>query len=256
MDQSEHEIKTNMKTNDIHMNALAEFYIWTIPAWSLESMSSIEYSALLHRTVSQGINWATDGETLLLLCERLIAAGSENSIQNAASLFKELEKENNLGIDHLDILKEILRGMQKWSLIDEVEKFQVRRQNYVSLQEKIISKLDEYDVRRLIEICGRQHLAADREGDINDAGTLFKELENENRSGAHCLRIFKKILKETGEEDLLKEVETFERKKKKEDLADRQRVESEMRRGESGLLPSKIDNRVSNTISSHNIWNE
>ena len=201
-------------------------------------MSLIEYSALLHRKVNQGINWLNDGETLLLICEGrgLIAEGSENNIYDASSLFKELEKQNNLGIDHLDVLKALLRVMQKWTLIDEVEKFQVRRENYVSLLEKIILKLREHDLRRLIEICG-QHLAADREGHISDVSALFKELESKNRLGADCLRILKKILKETGEEDLLKEVEDFERKIKDEDIADRQRTEAEERReGKSGHL--------------------
>ncbi len=197
-------------------------------------MSSIEYRALRCK-VSHGINWSNESETLLSLCEGLIAADSVNNIENAASLVAELERQNNLGIDHLDVLKALLRGIHKWTLIDEIEKFQVRRETYVNLLEKIVLKLSEYDVRRLIEVCG-QHLAADREGHINDVHTLFKELESKNRLGADCLRILKKILKETGEEDLLKEVEDFEMKKRDEEIADRQRMESEMKReGESGL---------------------
>ncbi len=197
-------------------------------------MSSIEYRALRCK-VSQGINWPNENETLLSLCEGLIAADSENNIQNAASLFKELEKQNNLGIDDLDLLKALLRAIEKWALIDEVEKFEDKRKNYVSLREKIIVKLSECDVRRLIEICG-QHLAAEREGHINDVRALFEDLERKNRIGADRLRILKKILKETGEEDLLKEVEDFEREKKNDEIADRQRMESEIRRkGESDL---------------------
>ncbi len=200
-------------------------------------MSFIEYRALLFRKVSQGINWLNDGETLLSLCEGLIATESENNIQNASSLFKELEKQNNLGIDDLDVLKDLLRGIEKWTLIDNVEKFEEKRKNYVSLRGNITVKLSEYDVRRLIETCGQHlgHLAADRKGHINDVHALFKELESKNRLGANRLGILKKILKETGEEDLLKEVESFERKMKDEEIADRERMESEMRReGESG----------------------
>ena len=193
-------------------------------------MSSIEYRILLHR-VSQCISWLNEGETLLSvsLGEGLIAAGSENNIQDVDSLFKELERQNNLGIDELDVLKELLRGIRKWTLIDEVENFQVRRENYVSLIEKIVLKLGEYDVGRLMEIC-RQHLALDMEGRINDVRTLFKELESKNRLGANCLKILKKILKGTEEEELLKEVEDFERKRKDQETTDRQRMESAERR--------------------------
>lgn len=198
-------------------------------------MSSIEYRGLLCK-VGKGIDWLNDAETLLSLCEGLIATSSENNIQNVASLFKELEKQDNLGIDHLDVLKAILRHIEKWSLIDEVEKFQARRENYVSLIEKIVLKLGEYDVRRLVEICG-QHLALDTEGHINDVRTLFNELESKNRLGADCLRTLKKILKETEEEDLLKDVEDFERKRKDEETTDRQKMESDRKRdGESILI--------------------
>ena len=197
-------------------------------------MSSIEYRILLHR-VSHCISWLNEGETLLSvsLGDGLIAAGSENNIQDVNSLFKELERQNNIGIDHLDVLKALLKGIRKWPLIDEVENFQVRRESYVLLLEKIVLKLGEYDVGRLIEIC-EQHLALDTEGRINDVRTLFKELESKNRLGADCLRILKKILKETEEEDLLKELEDFERKRKDEETTDRQRMESaERREGES-----------------------
>ena len=210
-------------------------------------MSSIEYRILLHK-VSQCISWLDDGETLLTvsLCEGLIAADSVDNIGNAATFFAELERQNNLGIDHLSVLKELFRGIQRWTLIDEVEKFEVKRKNYNILLEKVILKLSEYDVRRLIEICG-QHLATDREGHINDVRALLKELESTNRLGANYLDLLKGILTETQEEDLLKDVEEFERKRKDEDIADRQRMEAEMRRegkfGMAILKPPTIDHR-------------
>ncbi|XP_078359454.1 uncharacterized protein LOC144643930 isoform X2 [Oculina patagonica] len=193
-------------------------------------MSSIEYRILLHK-ISHCISWLDGGETLLSvsLFEGLIAADSVNNIENAASLFAEMEKQNNLGIDHLSVLKELFRGVQKWTLIDEIEKFEVKRKNYNRLLKKVIHKLGEYDLSNLIEICGR-HLAADRKDDINNVCALLKELENTKRLGANYLDVLKEILTEKREEHLLKEVEDFERKRKDEDIADRQRMESETRR--------------------------
>lgn len=196
-------------------------------------MSAIEYRAL-RCEVSQGIDWQIEGETLLSLCEGLIAEANQNNIENAASLLKELEKQNNLGIDHLEVLKELLRGIKKWALIDTVEKFKIKRENYNSLLEKVIRKLDELnDVKRLKAVCG-PHLAEDRVCRIDSVRALFKELEIKNRLGAGCLGILKKILTETGEDDLLNEVEDFEKERKDEDTRDRQRMEADKRnQGES-----------------------
>ena len=52
-------------------------------------MSKIEYRTL-HSKVSQGIDWQTEGETLLSLCGDLIAEGSENNIGNVAALLKDV----------------------------------------------------------------------------------------------------------------------------------------------------------------------
>ena len=194
-------------------------------------MSIIEYRGLLLK-VSQGIDWPTEGETILSLCKGLIAAGSENTVQNVVSLFAELERENNLGIDHLDLLKAILKEMDKWLLFDKIEKFEEKREAYTNLLEKFIVTLCEFDLQRLIKICFPQRL----EGNINDVRTLFQELERQNRLTPDCVGVLKRILKEVRREDLLKDVDDFEKKRKDEENADRQRVETEItRQGESCL---------------------
>ena len=198
-------------------------------------MSKIEYRTL-HCKVSQGIDWQTEGETLLSLCGDLIAEGSENNI---AALLKELEIQSNLGIDHLEHLKELLRRVKKWALVDEIESFETKRKNYHCMLEKVIHKLDELnDLERLINFC-TPHLAEDREGEIESIRVLFEKLESKNRLGPACLGILKKILKETGEDELLWEVDEFEKKRKDEDIRDRQRMEAEERsQGESPSLLS------------------
>ena len=192
-------------------------------------MSFIEYRALL-RKVNQGFDWPNESETLLSLCDGLIAEASADNIVNAASLLKELEKQDLLGIDHLDILKALLRGMEKWTLIDVLKKFEIKRENYNSLLEKVILKLDELnDLTRLIKICRSILLTEDGISRIDNVRALFKQLESKKRLGADCLRILKKILIETEEEDLLNEVNEFEKKREDEDTRDRQRMESEER---------------------------
>ncbi|PFX20638.1 uncharacterized protein LOC111336627 [Stylophora pistillata] len=191
-------------------------------------MSNIEYRTLRCR-VSQGIDWQTEGDTLLTLCEGLIAEGSEYNIGDAAALLRELEIQNNLGIDHLEVLKELLRGIEKWALIDKIVSFENKRKNYQRMLEKIICKLDELnDLERLINV-SVPYLAEDRLGGIESVRVLFKELESKNRLGPAYLGILKKILEETGEDELLWEVNEFEKKRKDEDITDRQRKEAEER---------------------------
>ena len=201
-------------------------------------MSSIEYRALLCK-VSHGVDWSNEGETLLSLCDGLIAESTTDNIVSVASLLKELEKQNNLGIDHLDILKALLREMQKWTLKDLVKKFQTRRKSYIRLLEKITFKLDELnDVNRLIAIC-RPHLAEDDHEvcRIDTVRSLFTELGKKNRLGADCLETLKKILTETGKDDLLNEVLVFETEREDEDMKNRQRMEVEERNQGESLIP-------------------
>ena len=201
-------------------------------------MSEIEYRTLRFE-VSQGIDWQTEGEKLLSLCEGFIAEGSENNVRNAATLLKELEIKNKLGIDHLEVLKELMNGIGKWALIDQIEIFEIKRKNYISMLEKIILKLDELnDLERLINIC-TPYLAEDIVGGIESIRILFEKLESNNRLGPACLGILKEILKETGEDELLRELEEFEKKRKDENIRDRQRKEAEERsQGESPSLIS------------------
>ena len=201
-------------------------------------MSEIEYRTLRFE-VSQGIDWQTEGEKLLSLCEGFIAEGSENNVRNAVTLLKELEIKNKLGIDHLEVLKELMNGIGKWALIDQIEIFEIKRKNYISMLEKIILKFDELnDLERLINIC-TPYLTEDRVGGIESIRILFEKLESNNRLGPACLGILKEILKETGEDELLWEVEEFEKKRKDENIRDRQRKEAEERsQGESRSLIS------------------
>ena len=201
-------------------------------------MSEIEYRALCIK-VSHGIDWQTEGETLLSLCKgRLIAEGSENLIGNAADLLEQLEGQNKLGIDHLEVLKELVGAIEKWALVDKIEIFEINRKNYLSMLEKVILKLDELnDLERLIRIC-TPYLEEGRVGGIESIRVLFEKLESNYRLGPANLGILREILKKTGEDELLREVEEFEKKRKEENSRDRERKEAEERR--QGKSPSLI----------------
>ena len=201
-------------------------------------MSEIEYRALCIR-VSRGIDWQTEGETLLSLCKgRLIAEGSENLIGNAADLLEQLEGQNKLGIDHLEVLKELLRAIEKWALVDKIDIFEINRENYLSMLKKVILKLDELNcLEQLIRIC-TPYLEEGRVGGIESIRVLFEKLESNYRLGPANLGILREILKKTGEDELLREVEEFEKKRKDENSRDRKRKEAEERR--QGKSPSLI----------------
>ena len=168
-------------------------------------MSEIEYRALCIR-VSRGIDWQTEGETLLSLCKgRLIAEGSENLIGNAADLLEQLEGQNKLGIDHLEVLKELLGAIEKWALVDKIDIFEINRKNYLSMLEKVILKLDELNcLEQLIRIC-TPYLEEGRVGGIESIRVLFEKLESNYRFGPANLGILREILKKTGEDELLRE---------------------------------------------------
>ena len=160
-----------------------------------------------------------------------IASDSEENIQDALSLFEKLEEQNNLGADHLEEMKELLKGVGEWSLHEKVETFERKRQEYNRLLEQIIVVLDELnDVRRLIAMC-RGKISEESEGQIHDVRSLFKELENQSNLGIHRLAILKKILTETENHDRLKEVKEFEGRRKQEDELKRKEEKFQRRKG-------------------------
>lgn len=88
-------------------------------------MSKIEYSNLLFE-ISEKLD-VTKLPRLLFMCREEIAEGSELNVRDVLTLFKELERNNSLGIDRLDTLKEILTHMRKPSLLKKVREFEIRR---------------------------------------------------------------------------------------------------------------------------------
>ena len=185
-------------------------------------MSTIEYNGLLLK-ISRGLS-EVDVRDLVFLCRGTIAPGNEETIQDVRSLFKALEDHNNLGIDRLEHLKELLRAVEKWPLLKHVKKFEIKRREFNELLQQASQVLDESnELERLILIC-RGKISVESEGNVRNVRTLFTELENQNNLGIGRLDILKEILRATNNDDLLKKLEEFERRRDEEE-------EFESRRG-------------------------
>ena len=85
-----------------------------------------EYNNLLEKIV-RVLDELNELERLVSICGGKITEESQGKVQGVRSLFKELESNDWLGIDSLDILKEILTQTEKSDLLKEVEEFEQRR---------------------------------------------------------------------------------------------------------------------------------
>ena len=185
-------------------------------------MSAIEYYGLIFE-ISQRLDELNVGSKLIVMCRGKVAPRSERNIQDALSLFEELQGKEFLGPDNLDVLKQLLKGVKEWALLEKVEKFESKRKEYDDLLQKIIRGLDELnDVERLVSICG-ERIPPERKGNIPDVRSLFKELENNNCLGINRLGILKDILAHTEKSDLLTAVEDFEERRTREEKFERRK---------------------------------
>ena len=188
-------------------------------------MSATEYNNLLY-AICRKLDELNALDQLLSMCRGKLAPGSEGNIRNTRSLCDKLEENNKLGIDRLQLMKRLLRGVEDWVLLEKVEKFECKRKEYNALLEKVISSLDALnDLERLIAICR----GSVREGNIEDVRSLFRELENQDNLEIDYLDVVKNILAETESNELLKELEEFEERRNRED-------KSEARKGIQSLF--------------------
>ena len=179
-------------------------------------MSATEYNNLLY-AICRKLDELNALDQLLSMCRGKLAPGSEGDIRNTRSLCDKLEENNKLGIDRLQLMKRLLRGVEDWALLEKVEKFECKRKEYKALLEKVISSLDALDdLERLIAICR----GSVREGNIEDVRSLFRELENQENLEIDYLDVVKNILAETESNELLKELEEFEERRNQEDKSE------------------------------------
>ena len=85
-----------------------------------------KYNNLLEQIIRE-LDELNDLERLISICKGNITEERRASIHDVRSLFKELESKDCLGIDRLEIVKEILTQTEKTDLLKEVEEFEQRQ---------------------------------------------------------------------------------------------------------------------------------
>ena len=147
----------------------------------------------------------------------------DNTAITLMKLFSDLAESDNLGLENLETLRDLLTEVKEWSLVDEVDKFARQRKAFNALLETIIPKLKELDnVEQLLSLC-KDHISDDAKEEIKDVSALLKELQKKNCLGFTRLAVLRKILNETGQQELLDLLTEFEKKWKEEEKAERRR---------------------------------
>ena len=189
-------------------------------------MSFGEYLNLLCE-ISEEIDWEAKRERLIFIINRYLPDVSGDEITDVNSLLAKLEERSLLGIDRLDVLKDLLKGIRKWDLLRIVDGFEIKRKDYKQFLGKISRALDESnELQRFILICKRQNLIAhERTEHIPNVNALFTELEQQNNLGIGNLSILRTLANEVEKPDLCKLVDDFDEKRKQEDDAERKRKE-------------------------------
>ena len=165
----------------------------------------------------------------MFIIDRSLPDDSGDDIADVISLLTKMEERNLLGIDRLNVLKDLLKGIKRYDLGGKVEKFENRRKDYKQFLEKISRALDESnELQRLILICRRENLIAhEREEHIGNVNALFAELEQQNNLGIGNLNILRNLATEVEKPELCRLVDDFDEKRKQEDDAERKRKEWE-----------------------------
>ena len=106
-------------------------------------------------------------------------------------LFVELEQKKFLGPDKLYILKDLLKGLEEWSLFGNVKSFGSKRKKYNGLLERIITVLNDLDcLEQRVAICN-DRIPEEKHSSIQNVRSLFQELENNDSLGIDHLEVLK-----------------------------------------------------------------
>ena len=126
------------------------------------------------------------------------------------ALFVELEQKKFLGPDKLNILKDLLKGLEEWWLFRNVKSFESKIKEYNGLLERIIPVLDELDrdyLEQLLAAICNSRIPEEKHSSIQDVRSLFQELENNDSLGIDHLEVLKEILTRKEKTDSLWEVD-------------------------------------------------
>ena len=185
-------------------------------------MSHAEFLRILHQCDKE-IDWQTESGWLLDIYEDCIPNDSEKAFTSVITLLRKLKDKGVIGIDHLVVLKDILKRIKKRNLLQILREFENKRKDYKELLKQISRALQESnELQRSVSTCVENNVIPRETGkQIKDFDALFKMLEDRHILGIEDLTILKTIATEVEKPDLCRLVEEFEKKRKQEEDAER-----------------------------------
>lgn len=92
-------------------------------------MSVVEYRGLLYQFCEE-VDWQTQRRKLIFILRAFLHDDLEGGVSNIESLLTILEEKNIIGIDRLNVMKELLKEIGKRDLLRRVERFEIKRKDY------------------------------------------------------------------------------------------------------------------------------
>jgi len=190
-------------------------------------MSEVTFKTLLFRIGNrlEEINGRKDGRVrrhVLFMCNEKIAHRDDDTIP---SLLNKLKESGFLGVDSLQMLKDILKAEDEWDFLDETVKFETIRGEYKKLLEKVISALEKpNDLGRVTSIVwGRLNVPEEKRNGVRDVRSLVQVLEEMNFIGVDCLNVLMEFSIELNDDELRTELKEFQNRRTKEEKSERRK---------------------------------
>ncbi|PFX12764.1 uncharacterized protein LOC111346868 [Stylophora pistillata] len=150
------------------------------------------------------------------------------NIHDTRSLMRRLEEKKRFTIDELGDLEEVLESLEEFSLLGKLKKFESKRKEYNDLLEKISGALNDDErnhMEQVINIVKRETSVDFSRENIPSILTLFQKLQKHGSLGFRRLNFVKRILTEIDKEDLVREIEDYEKRRNKKDASERRKAE-------------------------------
>ena len=183
-------------------------------------MSRVEYSHLLLE-ISQRLDELNKATLVYLTCEGRMESSAQ-VIPGTLFLFQKLQDQKRLAIDQVGLLKDFVKEVGERTLLRKVEKFEEKRKEYKELLEQTSRALDESNqLQQLIVVCTERATLEDNERNSQTARILFEKLEGRELFEFGRLEFLKEILSRIQRQDLVKEIQDFEKRRIDEDEFER-----------------------------------
>ena len=173
-------------------------------------MSEVTYNDLLYR-IRKRIEEINALEHAVEICKEKQA--HQGTIRDTRLLFKNLEESGRLGVDSLQVLKEILKALKEWDLHEKLENFERLRREYVELRETVIRVLEELDMGRLMSAVGGRKVPKKRQNDVRSLVNFL---------GTDCLHLFGGIFTELNNDELRTALEKYQNRRTQYEACERE----------------------------------